>query len=61
MIHWSKARYAVWSTHVDGPDSRRDVLELRRTDRKVAEEDVTIITDTFRRRAWVVDTETLSS
>jgi hypothetical protein len=50
-------RYVVWSTHVDGPDARHDVEELRRSDRKTAEEDAALIRDIFKRAAWVQDTE----
>lgn len=54
--------FTVWSTHVDfDPDQDRDaprkdpydVAEVRRSDRKVAEEDAALIRDLFKRKAWV--------
>jgi hypothetical protein len=59
-IFWSNARYIVWSARVDQEDGvyvTRETVELRRTDRKVAEEDAALIRDTFRRKAWVQDAE----
>ncbi len=42
-------KYWVYSQEKDG----EPVLELKRTDRKVAEQDAGIINDMFRRKAWV--------
>jgi hypothetical protein len=61
-VYWSHARYGVWSTHKDGLESLAyDVLEARRTDRKVADDDAKLISSTFKRKAWVVDSEDLHS
>jgi hypothetical protein len=61
-VYWSNARYAVWSTHKDGLESPTyDVLEVRRTDPRVAAEDAKLISSTFKRPAWVVDTGDLHS
>lgn len=61
-IFWSNARYVVWSTHVNELDltAREDVMEVRRTIKQVAEEDASLIRDTFRRKSWVQDTGTAS-
>lgn len=45
--------HVVWSTHAPEEGEPFDVLEVRRTDPKVAEQDVSIIKDVFRRRAWI--------
>jgi hypothetical protein len=58
-------KYAVWSTHVvyaprDSKDPAApavDRLEVTRTDRKVAEEDVKILKDILHRRSWLVEHE----
>jgi len=58
-------RFVVWSTiggRPRGDDRDREktveepvqnVIEVTRTDRKVAEEDAALIRDLFRRKAWV--------
>lgn len=52
-------RFAVWSLHVDYNEDRearsepREVLEVKRTDRKTAEDDAALIRDVFKRKAWV--------
>lgn len=47
-------KYYVWSTHRETDDTpEHDVLELTRTDEKVAREDVGIITDILHRKAWI--------
>jgi hypothetical protein len=50
-------KYAVWSTHVSFDRELnippRDVLEVTRTDRKVAELDVAIIKDILHRKSWI--------
>lgn len=57
-IYWSHARYGVWSAHFNEETKVSvEVQEVRRTDRKVAEDDAALIRDTFRRRAWIVDNE----
>jgi len=56
-----KTRYQVWSTHVpaerDSPEPAHDVLEVSRTDYKVAQEDVAIFREIFHRKAWIKDLE----
>jgi hypothetical protein len=59
-------KYAVWSTHV-GPRPEKDskeppvpavnVLEVTRTDEKVAREDMSIIQDILHRKTWMVREE----
>jgi hypothetical protein len=62
------SRYQVWSTHVDytaakthAPERKDapavDVLEVSRTDPKVAAEDAAIFREIFHRKSWVRDTE----
>jgi hypothetical protein len=55
------SRYQVWSTHVpaerDSAEAAHDVLEVSRTDFKVAQEDVAIFREIFHRKSWVQDTE----
>jgi len=64
------SRYQVWSTHVEfkgakthAPERKEtvtpatDVLEVSRSDPKVAAEDAAIFREIFHRRAWVKDTE----
>jgi hypothetical protein len=54
-------RYVVWSAHPeeqpDGSYLAREVVEVTRSDRKVAEEDAGIVRDILHRKAWVQDTE----
>jgi hypothetical protein len=62
-------RYEVWSTHAGprperdekppaGPvEPARDVLEVSRTDFKVAQEDAAIFREIFHRKSWVNDTQ----
>jgi hypothetical protein len=49
--------YVVWSTHVREDRDPLDLIETRRTDRKVAEEDAALIRDLFKRKAWVQESE----
>jgi hypothetical protein len=54
-------RYQVWSTHVSYDKELnippKDVLEVSRTDEKVAREDAAIFREIFHRKSWVTDTE----
>jgi len=63
-------KFVVWSTiggRPRGEDRDREktaveepvqnVIEVTRTDRRVAEEDAALIRDLFRRKAWVQDSE----
>lgn len=65
-------RYAVWSTHVefrpkpdrDAPKKAakpdvpaHDELETVRTDRRVAEDDASLIKSCFHRKVWVNEVE----
>jgi len=54
-------RYVVWSSvpeeQADGSFLAREVIEVTRTDRKVAEEDAGIIRDILHRKSWVQDQE----
>lgn len=55
------SRYQVYSTHVpaerDSAESPHDVLEVSRTDFKVAQEDAAIFREIFHRKSWIKDTE----
>jgi hypothetical protein len=64
------SRYQVWSTHVEfkgdvtrAPEKKdrvlptTDVLEVSRTDFKVAQEDAAIFREIFHRKSWVIDTQ----
>lgn len=61
-------KFVVWSTIGGRRDDKDDkivkveepvqnVIEVTRTDRKVADADATLIRDLFRRKAWVQETE----
>lgn len=50
-------RYAVWSTHVPEEGEPRDVLEVTRTDKGVANSDREIIQDILHRKSWVQEVE----
>lgn len=49
-------RYVVWSTHLIN-DVATDMVEVSRSDKKVAEEDAAIVRDILHRKAWVQDNE----
>jgi hypothetical protein len=46
-------KYVVWSLHVNDAGEQREVIEVTRSDRKVAEEDVALIGSILHRKAWV--------
>jgi hypothetical protein len=51
-------RYVVWSTHVDeDAGTKRDVVEVTRTDKQAAEQDADLITSVIHRTAWVQDSQ----
>lgn len=54
------SRYQVYSTHVpaerDSAEPPHDVLEVSRTDFKVAQEDAAIFREIFHRKSWIKDT-----
>lgn len=58
------SRYQVWSTHVpaerDSPEPPHDVLEVSRTDLKIAQEDAAIFREILHRKSWVADSEAAS-
>jgi hypothetical protein len=49
-------RYVVWS-RITVDDVAKEVIEVSRSDRKVAEDDAALIRDVLHRNAWVQDTE----
>ena len=49
-------RYVVWSRHLVN-DVATEVIEVTRSDRKVAEEDAAIVRDILHRSSWVQDAD----
>jgi hypothetical protein len=51
-------RFVVWSTLVNElTGESRDVVEVSRSDRKVAEDDASLIRWVGHRKSWVQDSE----
>lgn len=49
-------RFVVWSSQIIN-DTARDVVEVTRSSKNVAEDDAALIRSILHRKAWVQDTE----
>lgn len=48
-------KYLVMTRQTDADGESIDICESRRTDKKAAEEDVSLLQDLCHRKAWIVE------